>query len=127
MMNNSLKGALFSGLVFPGLGQVVLKHYKRGIVLMFTVFAILMVIVIKAVQDALTVLEMIELEGGVVDMQTITDAATQAASTFDSGIYNLGFWLVVICWIFGILDAYKIGKKMDLEGNGESLGSGRAG
>ncbi len=126
-MNNSIKGALFSGLVFPGLGQVVLKHYKRGIVLMFTVFAILMVIVIKAVQDALTVLEMIELEGGVIDLQTITDAATQAASTFDSGIYNLGFLLIVICWIFGILDAYKIGKKMDLEGNGESLGSGRAG
>ena len=29
-MNNSIKGAIFSGLVFPGLGQVILKYYKRG-------------------------------------------------------------------------------------------------
>ena len=36
-MKNSLKGALLSGLVFPGLGQVVLKHYKRGFALMLTV------------------------------------------------------------------------------------------
>ena len=30
-MNNSLKGALLSGLVFPGLGQIILKHHTRGI------------------------------------------------------------------------------------------------
>jgi hypothetical protein len=117
MMNNSLKGALLSGVIFPGLGQVVLKHYKRGIVLMFTVFASLMVVVIKAVQDALTILEKIELEGGIIDIQTITDAATQAASTIDSRIYKLGFSLIVICWVFGVVDAYRIGKKRDLEGN----------
>lgn len=38
-MNNSLKGALLSGVVFPGLGQIILKHYKRGIALMFWVLA----------------------------------------------------------------------------------------
>ncbi len=115
MMNNSLKGALLSGAVFPGLGQVILKHYKRGIVLMFTVFASLMVIALKAVQHALTILEKIELEGGVIDIKTITDAATQASSSSDSIIYNLGLLLIVICWIFGIVDAYRIGKKKDLE------------
>ena len=120
-MNNSLKGALLSGLIFPGLGQVRLKHYKRGIVLMFTVFASLMVIVLKAVQHAFTILEKIELEGGVIDIKTITDAATQASSTSDSLIYNLGLLLIVICWVFGIVDAYRIGKKKDLEGNESGL------
>ena len=114
-MNNSLKGALLSGAVFPGLGQVFLKHYKRGIVLVFTVFAIMIVIVLKAVQHASAVLEKIEVEGVVIDIQTITDAATQASSTSDNLIYNLGFLLIVVCWIFGIVDAYRIGKKKDLE------------
>jgi len=114
-MNNSLRGALLSGAVFPGLGQVNLKHYKRGIVLMFTVFASLMVIALKAVQQAFIILEKIELEGGVIDIKTITDAATQASSSSDSIIYNLGLLLIVICWIFGIVDAYRIGKKKDLE------------
>ena len=113
-MNNSLKGALLSGAVFPGLGQLFLKHYKRGIVLMFAVFASLMVIAFKAVQNAFIILEKIELEGGVIDIKTITDAATQASSS-DSTIYNFGLFLIVMCWIFGIVDAYRIGKKKDLE------------
>ena len=120
-MNNSLKGALLSGVIFPGLGQVRFKHYKSGIVLMFTVSASMVVIVLKAVQHAFTILENIELKGGVLDIKTITDAATQAASTSDSLLYNLGLLLIVICWIFGIVDAYRIGKKMDLEGSKSSL------
>ncbi len=114
-MNNASKGALLSGVIFPGLGQVILKHYKRGIVLMFTVFASLMVIVLKAVQHAFAIIEKIELEGGVIDIQTITDAATQASSTSDSLIYNLGLLLIIICWIVGIVDAYRIGKRKDLD------------
>ena len=35
-MNNALKGAFLSGLIFPGLGQVVQKHYKRGVLIMLT-------------------------------------------------------------------------------------------
>ena len=116
-MNNSLKGALLSGVVFPGLGQVRLKHYKRGIVLMFTVFASMVVMVLKTVQQAFTILENIMLEGGVIDIKTITDAATQAISTSDNVMYNLALLLIVVCWIFGIVDAYRIGKKKDLEGN----------
>lgn len=116
-MNNSLKGALLSGVIFPGLGQVRLKHYKRGIVLMFTVFASMVVMVLKAVQQAFTILEKIMLEGGVIDIKTITDATTQAISTSDNVMYNLALLLIVVCWIFGIVDAYRIGKKKDLEGN----------
>jgi len=116
-MKYSLKGALWSGVVFPGLGQIILKHYKRGIVLILTVSASLTVIAIKAAQYAFTVLEMIELEGGVIDLKTITDAATQASSTSDSLVFNLGLMLIVVCWIFGIVDAYRIGRKMDLEGS----------
>jgi hypothetical protein len=118
MANNSIKAALLSGLVFPGLGQLVLKYYKRGIVLMFMVSASLMVLIFKAVQHALTILEKIELEGGVIDIYSITEAATQASSSSDSLIYKLGILLIVACWIFGIVDAYRIGKKMDLDVKG---------
>ena len=75
----------------------------------------MVVIALKAVQQAFIVLEKIELEGGVIDIKTVTDAATQAVSANDSLIYNLGLLLIVICWIIGIVDAYMIGKKKDLE------------
>ncbi len=107
-MNNSLKGALLSGVVFPGLGQIILKHYKRGIALMLTVLASLLVIVVKAVQQALTILEKINSEGGTINMSTISNIATQASTTFDSSIFNFVLLLMIFCWVIGVVDAYII-------------------
>ena len=114
-MNNSLKGAFLSGVVFPGLGQIILKHYKRGIALMLTVLASLLVIVVKAVQQALTILEKINSEGGTINMSTISNIATQASTTFDSLIFNFVLLLMIFCWVIGVVDAYRIGKKKDLK------------
>ncbi len=115
MKNNSLRGAFLSGLVFPGLGQIVLKHYTRGIALMLTISVSLVVIIVKAVQQALVILQKIELEGGIIDMSTISNAATQASAASDSLILNLALLLIIFCWIIGIIDAYRIGKKKDRE------------
>ena len=114
-MNNALKGALLSGLIFPGLGQVALKHYKRGGVIMLTVIVSLAVVTVKSVQLALTILEKIELEGGIISMDTILDAATQASANSGSLTFNLLFLLISVCWIIGTVDAYIIGRKIDLE------------
>ncbi len=114
-MNNALKGAFWSGLIFPGLGQVVLKHYKRGAVIMITVLVSLSIFVVKAVQQALAILEKIEPEGGIISMSTISDAATQASTISGSRTLNLALLLLILCWIIGVIDAYIIGKKKDIE------------
>ena len=114
-MNNSLKGALLSGLIFPGLGQIALKHYKRGVVLMLTVIASMAAVAVKTVQHALAILEKIELEGGIISMGTILNATTQASANSGSLTFNLLFLLIGVCWIAGTIDAYIIGRKKDIE------------
>ena len=114
LMNSSLKGALLSGLVFPGLGQVFLKYYRRGLFLMFTVLICMTVMVGKAVQYALAILEKVEMGGGIPDMATIMETASQAAATSDNTLFNLAVLLVILCWLFSIVDAYRMGKKRDL-------------
>ncbi len=114
-MNNSLKGAFWSGLVFPGLGQVVLKHYKRGAVIMLMVLISMSVVVVKAVHSALAILENIELESGAISMSTISNAATQASTTSGSLTINLVLLFTILCWVFGVVDAYRIGKEKDIE------------
>ena len=116
MMNNSLKGVLLSGLVFPGLGQVILKYYKRGAVLMLAVSASLLVILIKAVQQAFAILEKIQSEGGVIDMTTISKAAIQASTSSGSLTFKIALLLLMLCWIIGVVDAYRIGKKRGEKG-----------
>jgi TM2 domain-containing membrane protein YozV len=123
MMKNSLKGALLSGLVFPGVGQVVLKHYKRGIAFMLTASVILFVIVVKAVQQAFTILEKVEAEGGAISMNTIVNATTQAVTPSQSLAFKLLLLLLILCWVIGVVDGYGVGKKRDIE-EGRTKGSG---
>ena len=54
-----------------------------------------------------------ELESRGMDMQAITDAATQAAATSDSRAFNYCLVLIIVTWLLSIVDAYRIGKQMD--------------
>jgi len=114
-MKKSIKGALLSGLVFPGAGQIVLKHYKSGIAFMLTTLACLVLIIMKTVQQTLIIVEKIGSIEGVIDMSTISNAAVQGTTTYDSLIFNLALLIISLCWIISIVDAYNTGKKMDIE------------
>jgi acid phosphatase family membrane protein YuiD len=126
MMKNSMKGALLSGLVFPGLGQIALKRYWRGLALMLAVMACLYIMIVTAVQQAYAILESIETEGGMPDGDIISQAAVQAAAASDSPMISAVSVLIIVFWIIGIIDAYRIGKQKDLEGQagGQMHGAG---
>jgi len=111
-MTNSLKASLLSGLVFPGLGQIFLKHYTRAAVIIVAVLAGLALIIVEAVQLGLAIMEKIASEGGAMDMETISDAASQAVTSFLT--MNLGFLVIILFWIIGTVDAYRLGKNKDM-------------
>ena len=112
-MKKSLKGALLSGLFFPGAGQLWLKHPIRGIALLVAVSVSLGVIVTKVGQQALTILEKMESEGGPVDLVAIVNLAH--ASSYDDFAMKCASLMLIVCWIVSIIDAYILGGKKDLE------------
>lgn len=112
-MRRSIKGALLSGLVFPGLGQAVLRHYGRAAALMATVSIAIAVIVVKAVQEGLAVMSEIDLESGGVDLDTVSNAVDKASATFSGTLYNSLILLILVCWVVGIVDAYSVGRRLD--------------
>ncbi|MCP4272367.1 MAG: hypothetical protein GY781_10430 [Gammaproteobacteria bacterium] len=114
-MRKSLKGALLSGLVFPGYGQFIMKHYIRGIVLMLTCLTGLVVIGVKVRQQIFIVLEKIEYVDGAIDMSEIINAVNLTGTTSGDGIYRFASLLLLFCWIIGIIDAYRIGRRKDLD------------
>lgn len=113
-MTNAIKGLLLSALVFPGLGQIVLKRYQRGVVLMLATVAGLVVTVAKATREARRILESIEAGGGVVDQDAMSRAIAQATSWSGNLAFNLLLAAIVLCWIYAAVDAYRIGKQQDL-------------
>ena len=114
-MKYAMKGALLSGLVFPGLGQLVLRQYRRGAILVLAVLISLSVIVVVTVQQALDMLEMIEAQGEAIDINAISSAAVMESAQSVSPAVNMLILFVIVCWIAGTVDAYRIGKKIDLQ------------
>lgn len=80
---------------------------------MLAVLACLTVIVVKAAQQGAAILEKIELDGGVIDMNAISEAAAQASATSGDFSFTLAVWGLVLLWVFGVVDAYRLGKERD--------------
>lgn len=112
-MNNAIRAALLSGLVLPGLGQVLLKRYFRGMVLILLALVSTGFIMVEAVQEALQVLERIAIDGAPVDIGKVFKAVSEPATAWDNHVIHLALLALIFCWISGVVDAIITGRKMD--------------
>lgn len=100
-MKQSIKASLLSGLVFPGLGQLVLKRYGRGLAFMAVALACTFQIVSTAVEQVMRSLPALE-SGDITNLPV--------ASGGDAG---WAVWLLLFCWIVAVVDAYRTGDGLD--------------
>ncbi len=112
-MKISTKAALLSGLIFPGTGQIHLKRFRRGITIMILAFSGIGAIIWMSTVRALAVLEQIQNQLNQVDMATISNVALASSTDHTSIYYKPVLLFIVCCWLFSIIDAYRIGKKRE--------------
>lgn len=112
-MKKSSKAALLSALLFPGVGQMYLKRYLRGLLPMVLVLTGLGFLIARATLRTLEALDKIQ-AGGSLDMNVASNLAATSAASGDK--YSSVIVLVMsCCWLFSVIDAYRLGK----EGNHE--------
>lgn len=108
-MKKSLKAALLSGLILPGLGHMYLREYLRGSALLVTSLAALWIMVTRAYQQASLVVDQV-LSGDVaLEAEAISQAVSNSTTTADSLIDNISLVVLFACWLVGILDSYRLG------------------
>ena len=110
-MSKSIKAALLSALIFPGAGHVYLKSYGRGIALLVLSAIFIFILMSKVFDQANAVLQKFQAEGGVIDPARILELASQTSPTADTpalGVATLG---LIACWLIGVADAYRLGKR----------------
>ena len=112
-MSKSTKAALLSALVFPGSGHIYLKRYIPGGVLIAAALAATYHIVSIAVQNALSIVEQIQRGEVSAEAISITELATQQSSASESQSIELATIVLILCWIIGIVDAYRLGQGQD--------------
>jgi len=108
-MTKSTKVALLSGLIFPGIGHIVLKHYLRGSILMLSALVAFSVIVTRVFQRALTIVDRID--SGDIPLETgaIAEVVSNSTSGADSLIESTAVIVLGACWLIGIIDSYRLG------------------
>ncbi|MGA2781719.1 MAG: DUF5683 domain-containing protein [Smithella sp.] len=113
-MKISYKAALLSAFVFPGVGQLYLKKFWRGIVIMLIILTGLGYIILAVAISALSILDdsVVKLQNGATNLQELSNIVGSKMSTTDT-YHDAVFYLIVCFWIFAVIDAYIIGKEKE--------------
>jgi len=117
-MRQALKAAFLSGLLGAGAGHLFLKRYRRGWFLIMCTLCCMLVIATQTIKQAQVILEKIPTQNEALNFDEVSVLLTQNFSTEDFLTTNLATILIMLIWVFGIFDAYKIGKNKD---NSESV------
>ncbi len=121
MMKVSYKAALLSALVFPGVGHLYLKRRLRGLVILFFVVAGLGYLIWSAAAATLDRLDdaMLKVQGGATNLKALSEIVGSKMSTADPYL-DAVFYVTVFFWIFSVIDAYRIGKRREIQDKGTS-------
>jgi len=116
-MSKSIKAALLSGLVFPGIGHLVLKHYVRGSLLLLVALAAMTALLNVAFRQAQTIVDRIVSGEIPLDTGAISAVVTNSSDDLGSTISSISVYVFLACWLIGIIDSYRVGAALE---NGNS-------
>jgi TM2 domain-containing membrane protein YozV len=110
-MNQAVKAAIFSALLFPGWGQIYLKNYKRGIAIILPTLFCIISLCFVIIRVAINVIKASPLKKGTIDMQSVLKIAADSVQVLNSRYIVFILLPIFILWIISIVDAYLLGKK----------------
>ena len=113
-MNQSVKAALLSALVFPGVGQLTIGYERRGWIIIAVNTVLFSLIMSGIIQKAYEIISEIEKKAaltGIVDFEEVLNMTSGMVNFSDNTFLNLALIFFILGWLFSILDAYLLGKK----------------
>ncbi len=112
-MKKSVKAALFSALVFPGSGHFLLKKHLQGAVLAGITILCVWALASTALEMAQEISLKIQSGEIPLDVTRIMDEVSKQASSGDTQAASYTTYLLLICWLVGIVDSYRVGRLQD--------------
>lgn len=116
-MKKSVKAALISTFIFPGVGHLYLKQYLTGTILAGISLAAIAYLLDKTLERAAQISAAIQSGAVRPDIQTITALASEQPGGADAQLLNVATIALLVCWLIGIIDAYRAGAAHDKRGN----------
>lgn len=111
-MKKPLKAALFSALIFPGAGQLLLKKYLSAIY--FAAFASvgLYLLFSKLFARVQVILEQVQSGEISADIAAIMAAVHQQTASATESL-SPALVILMVAWLVSVVEAYRVGAKND--------------
>ena len=109
-MKRSNKAVLLSALVFPGVGHLYLKRFVIGLLLSGGAATVTYFIVSNIVNKALDIVERIQSEKLSVDVNAISLFVSEQFRSAENSHLSIVTIALIVFWIIGIVDSYRIGR-----------------
>lgn len=113
-MDQARKAALFSALLFPGWGQIYLKHYKRGMIFLVSVVAGMISLAVSVILSGFAIIKAAPFRKGTIQFSDVIDVCIKAFGAINTKLFLSMIVLLLLLWILSIIDAYQLGKKIAL-------------
>jgi TM2 domain-containing membrane protein YozV len=112
-MSKSLKAVLLSAFVFPGIGHFSLKKPVQGVLLSGVAIVCLYLLLTTSIDIAQQM--SIKIQSGEIpmDVEKINEMVSQQLEGGDGQRVNIPSLILLICWIAGIVDSFRIGWSQD--------------
>ena len=117
-MRQSLKAALFSAFVLPGSGHFLLKKHVQGALLSGVTFLCIWALLSTALEKAQEISLKIQSGEIPLDISRITDEVTKQTAGGGTQLADIATYLLIICWLVGIVDSFRIGRLLDKDDSG---------
>lgn len=111
-MRRSTKAALVSGLVFPGLGHILVRKYVFGLVLLCLAGWSVYAVAAGAIGTALDVAKEIESGSIVLDSETLSELVAQRSQRAEEST-KVPLLVLLVTWVIGIVDSYRAGRAQE--------------
>ncbi|MFK5915430.1 MAG: hypothetical protein QM484_13745 [Woeseiaceae bacterium] len=112
-MKQPIKAALLSALIFPGAGHIASGYKKKGWVIISATLIIFGLMVSELITKANKVVLQMQESGQAIDMEAITRVSQNLVQFSDNTFLNTLFILMMVFWVFVIIDAYRISYQQD--------------
>lgn len=123
-MRKSSKAALYSALLFPGSGHFLLRKYIRGVLLAGISIVCLYVLVAAALEIAQQISDEILSGQMALDSARISEEVSRRSAGNGFLRNGLPTYLLIACWLFGIVDSWRVGRLQDKRDHARSDNAG---
>lgn len=111
-MNRAQKAVLFNALLFPGWGQIYLKNYGKGLLIIAGMTVGILSILWGLLRQTVVILKTAPLAKGTFGLGAILQLAVKSFRGMNHSYFLLLCILLIILWLLSIIDAYAAGRKM---------------